>query len=225
MSSNHAPQTHGDSHAPSPDTKGSGPYILLFFLIGLVLSMVVGWAVFPKLLYRQKSQPFDFNHKRHLELVSNSCQSCHFFRADGTFAGTPRLAQCINCHKELQGQSTEEKIFFDQYVTKGREVPWRVYARQPDCVFFSHAAHIYGAKMECVACHGPIGTSESLKPYEENRITGYSRDIWGDNISGLKHNSWDRMKMDDCADCHAQHEVLHDSSVQTHRDACFVCHK
>ena len=56
-------------------------------------------------------------------------------------------------------------------------MPWLVYARQPDCVFFSHAAHIYGAEMECRTCHGDIGTSESLKPYEENRITGYSRDI------------------------------------------------
>ena len=108
--------------------------------------------------------------------------------------------------------------------------------------------------MECVTCHGHIGESESLKLYEENRITGYSRDIWGKSIGGFKKNTWDRMKMDDCADCHQitaaniektgiktpTNRVLDDvinvvspwalftdkgGSIQTQRDACFVCHK
>ena len=79
-----------------------------------------------------------------------------------------------------------------------------IYSRQPDCVFFSHAAHVKGAEMDCVTCHGHIGESESLKVYEENRITGYSRDIWGKSIGGFKKNTWDRMKMDDCAECHRE---------------------
>ena len=227
MSSNSDLGTKGAGPDIPPDKKpsGSGSYILLSFIVGLALSMVVGWVVFPKLLYTQKNQPFDFSHKRHLELVDSGCQSCHFFRADGTFSGVPKLEQCLGCHEEQQGQSKDEALFIAQYVSQGREVPWRVYARQPDCVFFSHAAHIYGAKLDCVACHGPIGTSDSLKPYEVNRITGYSRDIWGSNIAGFKQHSWDRMKMDDCAECHKQSSLIHDSSVQTTRDACFVCHK
>lgn len=225
MSSNESPRTSDDAHPSHPDAESGGAYILLFFIIGVVMSLVVGWSVFPKLLYSRKSQPFDFNHKRHLELVKDGCQSCHFFRPDGSFSGEPRLPQCLRCHDEMQGRSPEEVVFFKQYVVKGREVPWRVYSRQPDSVFFSHAAHIYGAKITCETCHGSIGTSESLKPYEENRITGYSRDIWGWNIAGFKHNTWDRMKMDDCAQCHQQTAEIHDSSVQTHRDACFVCHK
>ncbi len=122
------------------------------------------------------------------------------------------------------GDSEDEAIFVEQFVAKEREVPWLVYSRQPDCVFFSHAAHIYGAQLECRTCHGDIGQSDSLKSYEANRITGYSRDIWGRNISGFKRNTWDRMKMDDCAECH-ENKGIHDSSVQTRRDACFVCHK
>ena len=225
MSSNEDPKPKDvTEEAHSPSSSGGGAYLLLFFLIGLALSMVVGWGVFPKLLYSQKSQPFDFNHKLHLEEVDDGCQSCHFFRADGSFSGSPRLAQCIDCHEEVIGESEDEAVFVEQYVHKDREVPWLVYARQPDCVFFSHAAHVKGANMDCVTCHGHIGTSESLKPYEENRITGYSRDIWGHNIAGIKHNSWDRMKMDDCAECH-QEAGGHETSVQTRRDACFVCHK
>jgi hypothetical protein len=216
----HHESQHHESANPS---SGGGAYILLFFLIGLALSMVVGWTIFPKALYSQKTQPIDFNHKLHLEQV-DGCESCHFFRDDGSFSGSPRLAQCTGCHSDVMGEGENEKRFIEDFVNKEREVPWLKYSRQPDCVFFSHAAHIHGAKLDCKTCHGEIGESTSLKPYQENRITGYSRDIWGQNIAGIKRNSWDRMKMDDCAACHST-AGIHDSSVQTGKDACFVCHK
>jgi menaquinone reductase, multiheme cytochrome c subunit len=201
-----------------------GGLIILFFLIGLIVSLLVGWVVFPKLLYSQKTQPFNFNHAAHMKEVDNGCKSCHFFRENGSFSGAPKLAQCTGCHKELQGISPDEKEFVENYVAKGREVPWLVYSKQPDCVFFSHAAHVRGAGMDCVVCHGHIGESDRLKPYEENRISGYSRDIWGKNISGIKRNTWDRMKMDDCAECHLE-LTGRMTSVQTQKDGCFVCHK
>jgi len=233
---------------------GAGGAIILFFLIGVAVSLVVGWIIFPKLLYSQKKQPIDFNHALHAQEVEDGCESCHFFRKDGSFSGVPKLEQCIDCHEEVQGDSPDEIKFVREYVERGVEVPWLIYAKQPDCVFFSHAAHVITAKMECITCHGPVGESEHLRVYEENRITGYSRDIWGKNMAGIKKNSWDRMKMDDCAQCHAKETgidrntraqtpverifrhataiVFPDaakpdikSSVQTEKDACFVCHK
>jgi hypothetical protein len=179
-------------------------FLILFFILGLAASLVVGWVIFPKFLYSQKTQPIDFNHVLHEQEVANSCESCHFFRSDGTFSGVPKLEQCLECHEEQVGQTANEAKFFKNYVSKGVEVPWLVYSRQPDSVFFSHVAHIKKAKLECITCHGPIGQSEHLKVYAENRITGYSRDIWGKNIAGLKKNPWDRMKMDDCEKCHAR---------------------
>lgn len=202
---------------------GAGASITLFFIVGFVASLIVGWVIFPQLLYSQKEQPVAFNHQLHNELVDEGCESCHFFREDGTYSGVPRLAQCIDCHEEVQGDSAEEEYFVTEYVQKDREVPWKIYARQPPCVFFTHAAHVSKAGMDCVSCHGNIGESETLKPYQENRISRYSRDIWGSNIAGIKRNSWDRMKMDDCADCHRR-ENVNQNSVQTHRGGCFVCH-
>jgi hypothetical protein len=223
-------EAHDQDSVPSPTgpdaqdkDSGAGGTITLFFIVGLVASLVLGWVIFPQLLYSKKNQPIDFNHKLHNELVEDSCESCHFFREDGTYSGVPKLAQCIDCHEEVNGDDPEEEKFVTQYVAKGREVPWLVYARQPDCVFFSHIAHVKMGQMDCVTCHGHIGESESLKVYEANRITGYSRDIWGKNIAGIKWNSWDRMKMDDCADCHKQNNV-NLNSVQTGRGGCFVCH-
>ena len=130
----------------------------------------------------------------------------------------------MECHEELLGETEEEQTFYDEYVSTNREVPWLVYSRQPDSVFFSHAAHVTMGKMDCVTCHGHIGESEHTRDYEENRITGYSRDIWGQNIAGLKKDPWDRMKMDDCSECHVRLNVKQ-NSVQTQKGACFVCHK
>jgi hypothetical protein len=213
--------TSGSGHDEKED--GAGGPIILFFILGLIASLLIGWVAFPPLLYSQKKQPVDFNHALHNGLVDNGCESCHFFREDGTYSGVPRLAQCIECHEEANSEDPEEIKFVEEYVKKEREVPWLVYSRQPPCVFFSHAAHVKNAQMDCQTCHGPIGESESLKPYQQNRITGYSRDIWGENILGVKRNSWDRMKMDDCAECHATSGVS-GGSVQTEKDGCLVCH-
>ncbi|KPA09906.1 cytochrome C [Candidatus Magnetomorum sp. HK-1] len=196
----------------------AGPgMITIFFLVGFAATMIFGWVIFPELLYSKKHQPIDYNHKVHLDLVDNGCESCHFFREDGSFSGIPGLNNCAACHEEVQGESAEEARLVEEYVQKGREIPWLVYSRQPDCVFFSHAVHVKKKEMECTVCHGPIGQSTKSRVYEENRITGVSRDIWGKNIAGIKKHTWDRMKMDDCAECHAE--------VAGKKDACFVCHK
>jgi hypothetical protein len=219
-----------DESSPSQSEdhgNGIAGMTVLFFIIGFAASLVVGWIIFPNILYSKKEQPIDFNHAMHMELVDNGCESCHFFREDGTYSGVPKLDQCIDCHEEVQGDSRDEAVFVEEYISKGKEVPWLIYSKQPDCVFFSHAAHVRLAKMDCVTCHGPIGESTGLKTYEYNWITGYSRDIWGrnmENMLGLKKNTWDRMKMNDCAECHMK-ETGRKSSVSTHKDGCFVCHK
>ena len=221
-------QQPSSSHEASPSTaaddNGAGGPIILFFIIGLAASLIVGWVVFPKLLYSQKRQPVDFNHALHNELVEDGCESCHFFREDGSYHGVPKLEQCIECHEEVNGEDPEEARFVNEYVANEREVPWFIYSRQPQNVFFSHAAHVKMGEMDCVTCHGHIGESESLRVYQENRISGYSIDIWGKNISGIKRNSWDRMKMDDCSECHVR-ENVNQHSVQTLKGGCFVCHK
>ena len=217
------PQSITPSSRTEASDGGGGAPIILFFILGLIASLIVGWVIFPQVLYSQKKQPVDFNHLLHNDQVEDGCESCHFFRDDGTFSGVPKLSQCIDCHEEVNGEDPEEKKFVNEYVAKYREVPWLIYSRQPSNVFFSHAAHVKMAQMDCVTCHGSIGESENLKVYEENRISGYSRDIWGRNIAGFKRNTWDRMKMDDCSECH-QKENVNQNSVQTHKGGCFVCH-
>ncbi len=198
--------------------KGLGQGIILF-IIAFVVFFVGTTLLFPKLLYSKKDQPFNFDHHLHA-YEADGCESCHYLREDGSFSGIPKLATCRECHPDTApiGVTEDEEVFVKEYLAKGKEIPWFVYAKQPDCVFFSHAAHIdSGAGMECFECHGHIAETKTSRPYEENRITGYSRDIWGENIFGIKKNSWDRMKMDDCAKCH---------KTETGRQGyCFQCHK
>ena len=196
-------------------TKRSGADWWLF-AVGFALFSALGFWGTPALLYAEKPQPFQFSHKVHMEQVSEGCKSCHSFREDGSFTGIPSADRCKECHSDSpQGNTPQEKTFVEEYLNKGKPVDWQRYSKQPACVFFSHAAHAENAGLECAKCHGDHGKTESLRTYQYNRLTGYSRDIWGWNILGMGDPP-KRMKMDNCADCHRQNGV---------RDACFVCHK
>jgi hypothetical protein len=135
---------------------------------------------------------------------------------EGRFQGIPATSQCATCHSSPVGQSSNEKVLIERYVTPGKEIPWRIYSRQPDNAYFSHAAHLKLGQLKCEECHGPHGKSAQLRTYQVNRISGYSRDIWGPNISGFPSEPWQGMKMDRCLSCHAR---------QGRRDGCIDCHK
>lgn len=201
------------------------------FGLGFVGALIVGWVIFPMVLYSEHPQPINFNHALHMDpdkvsgiegdTETERCLYCHEIRDDGTFAGIPRLSKCTECHEDPDsplGETPEEKEFLKRYVATNQEIPWYVYYRQPDCVYFSHIAHVKMGNLECKTCHGNHGQSKVLPVYQKNRLTGYSRNIWGYRISGLKKNTWDRMKMDDCAECHKKMGFENNNS-------CFVCHK
>jgi hypothetical protein len=186
------------------------------FLTGITASLCAGWLGFPKVLYERTPQPFNFSHAVHTgDKGGMKCEDCHALREDGSFSGIPRLEKCAGCHAAPMGTTTDEKVLVEKYVTPNREIPWAVYARQPENVWFPHAPHIKLAKLDCRECHGEHGKTDRLRAYEQNRISGYSRDIWGASISrtGMARRG---MKMDDCIACHEQKGLKH---------SCMDCHK
>jgi menaquinone reductase, multiheme cytochrome c subunit len=188
-----------------------------FLVGGFILALLIGWFVFPRLLYSSEQQPLQFSHKVHAgEQAGIPCADCHTTAADGRFQGLPPLAKCAECHSAQLGETAAEKRLVDEYVTPGKEVPWHVYQRQPDNAHFPHAVHTRLDGITCATCHGPHETSDSLRSYEENRISGYSRDIWGPEISGISSEPWEGMKMDKCVRCHEKNG---------RRDGCIDCHK
>lgn len=173
-------------------------------LLGAGIALAGGWGLFSSVLFTSHDQPVQFSHAIHTgDAVGLTCEDCHLFRDDGTFAGIPTLEQCSSCHAEPLGSSANEQAFVEIYVRNNREVPWFVYSRQPDNVFFPHSVHARKASLECTACHGDHGSSETLRPIELNRISGYSRDL-------------SAMSMDRCIDCHA---------TNNRRSACLDCHQ
>jgi hypothetical protein len=187
------------------------------FLSGVAAALAIGWFVFPLALYKSVDQPIQFSHKVHTgETVGLPCEECHSFRDDGRFTGIPALEKCATCHSAQLGSSPDEKKLVEEYVTPNREIPWLIYARQPQNAYFSHIQHVKLANIECQRCHGPHGSTEALRPFQQNRVSGYSRDVWGKNISGIKSQPWEGMKMDDCAKCHEERGVV---------SGCLQCHK
>jgi len=174
------------------------------FLAGLLTALGAGWAGFPLAIYRSRPQPVDFSHKVHADKAGSKCDDCHAFRADGSFAGTPTLDKCAGCHAAAMGATVAEKNFIDNYVTPQREPQWAVYARQPENVWFSHASHVTRGKLKCEACHAAQGSADMPRIYREDRISGYSRDIWRGK------------KMTDCVACHERQGLEH---------SCLDCHK
>ena len=172
----------------------------------------LGWFIFPYALYERTAQPIQFSHKVHAETAGLTCDNCHLLKDDGRFSGIPPLAKCAECHADIIGNSPHEKKLVEEYIKPKREIPWLAYSHQPQNVFFSHASHIKLAHLPCEECHGKHGTSDSLPDYEQNRITGYSRDIAGRALFGVQHG----MTMNDCANCHTKHNI---------ENTCLKCHK
>jgi menaquinone reductase, multiheme cytochrome c subunit len=190
---------------------------LVFALAGLATALCAGWVLFPYGLYRRMEQPLPFSHRVHTgEKGGMACEDCHPLREDGRFAGIPPVAKCAECHAEPLGSTPEEKVLVEEYVRPGKEIPWLVYSRQPDNVYFSHAPHLRRGAIPCARCHGPEGTSERPQVYQVNRLSGYSRDIWGHSLSRLGLAPWEGKKMTDCARCHRR---------TGRQDSCLDCHK
>ncbi|HLY16351.1 MAG TPA: menaquinone reductase multiheme cytochrome c subunit QrcA [Bryobacteraceae bacterium] len=175
----------------------------ILFLGGALAALVAGWGGFPAVLFQREPQPVAFSHKIHAEKAGAKCDDCHFLRADGTFTGIPTLDKCSGCHAQPMGTTAEEKRFMDRYVTRNREIPWQVYTRQPENVYFSHVFHIKLAHLDCRQCHGRQGQSDALGPARVNRISAYS-------------GSPQFQNMDACENCHRQRGAA---------NSCLACHK
>ena len=189
----------------------------LAFGLGLACALFVGWVVFPRALYVQERQPLAFHHKTHAEKSGTAqCDQCHVLRDDGTFVGLPSLDTCAGCHSAKMGTSKDEATLVDTYIAHNQPVPWLVYSQQPANVWFSHAVHVKRAGLTCETCHGKYGVSDQVPVYEQNRISGYSRDIWGHSMTRLGRASGDGMKMSDCEDCHRRRGI---------EVSCLGCHK
>ncbi len=187
------------------------------FFAGLAGTLLLGWIVFPYLIFRSVDQPLQFSHKTHTgDNIGLKCVDCHTYDKDGRFIGIPATKVCRPCHSEPVGTSNEDTRLVTDYVNTGREIPWVVYSRQPENVYFSHATHVRLAGLKCQSCHFGHAYTSNLRPARFSRISGYSLDIFGRTLFNVPSTPSRGMSMDDCASCHRAKGV---------NESCIGCHK
>jgi len=187
------------------------------FVLGAAAALAAGWVAFPLVLYTNEPQPIAFSHAAHGEAGAGmSCEDCHAILESGRFTGVPGVASCAECHAEPIGGSAEEKRLVEEFVTPVVEIPWRVYSRQPDHVFFSHATHVKLAGLNCSDCHGAHGESAAPPVYAGNRLTGYGESHGGFAWALASRTALRARQMTDCSNCHFEAGV---------RASCLDCHK
>ena len=92
------------------------------------------------------------SHRRHIEAKEMKCRSCHQGVEGEARASFPTLADCMDCHKRAQGTDPREPAV-RQWAERAQEIPWIQVNRLPSHVYFSHAAHVTLANMDCQPCH------------------------------------------------------------------------
>ncbi len=192
------------------------------FILGIAMAAAFGYYVFPEYMMEEKKQPMAFNHITHIENAGMVCTDCHFLYEDGNFSGVPGTAACAECHSSAITESEVEARFILDYVDRGNEIKnkWLIYQKQPDNVFFSHAAHnfdtctqchpdLYETEQDlCNQCHPDVASTTKPPVYEENKLSGYTKYT---------------MKMPTCESCHAHPD--HYDGMTRANNACFTCHK
>jgi hypothetical protein len=78
-----------------------------FFLFGLAIGILFLFFCINLGVGSKIEQPTSFNHKKHLE-QGTECIACHAYYKDETFSGMPKVAACLECHKDPLTQEPEE---------------------------------------------------------------------------------------------------------------------
>ena len=129
-------------------------------------------------------QPIAFSHKVHVQGEELECRDCHEGARTSAHAGYPDLRNCVECHREAEGDHPDEPKI-REFAKKGTQIPWVPVNRNAGHVYFSHRAHVIFAEMECAECHGKV--EELDEPPTHPRPELHS--------------------MDACVDCHRQREA------------------
>lgn len=174
---------------PHYRVSGGIPGVLGIGVCAIALTMLISCAVGTG---DDRIQPIAYNHKVHIENAGLECTDCHVHVRDMASATIPSIEICGGCHQsEPMTESPEEKVLLE-YVSEGKEIPWRKNYNVPDHVYFSHRRHVVLGELDCGKCHGAV--QEMTVP-----VTSTFLDVTMDNCTGCHRE----MKVStDCLSCH-----------------------
>ncbi len=141
----------------------TGRALLWLFIAAALLAAVAAGAVVFGSRPAAATQPMRLDHAAHGKKVK--CAGCHPYATKLASAGSPTLADCLDCHEGTQSKTPEgkrEEAKLDAYAKSKKEIPWvRITSLAPH-TFFSHRRHAAVAKIGCATCHGAIAQTTSL---------------------------------------------------------------
>ncbi len=113
------------------------------------------------------AQPVPFSHNHHVSQIGIDCRYCHTSVEESAVAGMPATEICMNCHKQIWGDSPMLEPVRESYRT-GEPLRWSRVHDLPDHVYFDHSIHV-AQGIGCASCHGRVDQmplmwkAESLK--------------------------------------------------------------
>lgn len=188
---------------------GLGGLVITF---ALIVSLFLSLYSIGVLEDYQPSQPIEFPHDIHAGKNGIDCKYCHNSAIDGKTAGIPTVNVCMNCHKQINGNTPEQvekisKIYaaagYDpatqKYSGKTKEIIWNKVHVLPDHVYFNHQQHVVAGQVDCKQCHGDMtkmNETAKVQPVSElNKVEG--------NVPLTKTT----LTMGWCIECHAEKEI------------------
>lgn len=142
--------------------------LLLYLVVGLGLlstGLVAGfWYYFTPKYTRvgyQPLQPVAFSHATHAGQLRVDCRYCHQGADKSWHAGFPSAALCINCHNQVMKDDPRLTLVRESFQT-GQPISWVQVHKQPDYVYYHHAAHV-NRGISCVHCHGEVQKMEETR--------------------------------------------------------------
>jgi len=161
----------------------------------------------------QPSQPIDFPHTVHAGVNQIDCKYCHNSVTKSKSAGLPTVNVCMNCHKQINGNTPEQqdkiaKIYeaagwdpsgAGKYTGVTKEIVWNKVHVLPDHVYFNHSQHVVVGGIDCKQCHGDMTKQAEVAKVQLvsdlNKIEG--------NIPLTKPT----LTMGWCIECHGEKEI------------------
>jgi hypothetical protein len=111
------------------------------------------------------TQPIVYSHKLHAGLMGMDCRYCHTSVEEGPHANVPSTEVCMNCHKTVLADVSDQIKALTAAHESGLPVRWKKVHLLPDYAFFNHAAHVQ-AGVGCVSCHGRIDQMAEVRQVE-----------------------------------------------------------
>lgn len=161
----------------------------------------------------QPSQPIDFPHTVHAGVNGIDCKYCHNSVNNSKSAGLPTVNVCMNCHKQINGNTPEQqakiaKIYeaagwdpegAGKYTGETKEIVWNKVHALPDHVYFPHSQHVAVAGIDCKQCHG------DMTQQKETAKVQLVEDL--NKIEGNIKLTRPTLTMGWCIECHGEKEI------------------